>query len=68
MKNIVNKLESIKIDGMGLIAYALSAIIFLLVLNFNLLPKNMMGALFAMIILGNVLYYLGSHLPIFKVI
>ena len=66
MKNIVNKLESIKIDGMGLIAYALSAIIFLLVLNFNLLPKNMMGALFAMIILGNVLYYLGSHLPIFK--
>ncbi|WP_429971789.1 2-hydroxycarboxylate transporter family protein [Fructilactobacillus sp. Tb1] len=66
MKNIVNKLESFKIDGIGLIAYAIAAVVFLLIIHLKMLPANMLGALFTMVILGNVLYYLGAHLPIFK--
>ncbi|WP_413628065.1 2-hydroxycarboxylate transporter family protein [Fructilactobacillus vespulae] len=66
MKKTIEKIDGFKIDGIGLVLYALVGVIFLLIINTGLLPNNMMGALFTMVVLGNVFYYLGAHLPIFR--
>ena len=66
MANITKKLDSFKIDGIGLVLYAIAAVLFVLVLRLKVLPPNMLGALFTMLILGNVFYYLGANLPLFR--
>ncbi|MCD2158547.1 2-hydroxycarboxylate transporter family protein [Fructobacillus sp. M1-13] len=60
------KINKIRIDGMGLFALLF---VFLLMVGLNVskqLPKNMAGAIFLMVSLGAVLYDLGHHLPIVK--
>ncbi|WP_242977404.1 2-hydroxycarboxylate transporter family protein, partial [Fructobacillus ficulneus] len=62
-----SKFESkLKIVGLGGSTYLLMLALLFIVLWLNVLPKNMGGALFTLVIAGGGLYYLGSHLPIFK--
>ncbi|ANZ58060.1 citrate:sodium symporter [Fructilactobacillus lindneri] len=70
LRNILNRLEEFKIDGFGLVIYAILVIILIMVMYLGILPEdntsNIFAALFIMVVLGNVFYWLGSHLPIFK--
>ncbi|MFC4760378.1 2-hydroxycarboxylate transporter family protein [Fructobacillus durionis] len=60
---IENKL---KIAGIGGVAFTIMLLLLVAVLGMNVLPKNMGGALFALVILGGIFFYLGNNLPIFK--
>lgn len=66
-KGFWSKLENKwSIDGIGGVAFIIMLILLVLVLRMNVLPKGMVGALFVLVSLGGILYYLGAHLPIFK--
>lgn len=65
-KSIFSKLESIKVDGIGLVAYALMAVLLVIVVNMGVLPNNMLGAIFVLVLMGDIFYYLGANLPVFK--
>lgn len=56
----------IKIDGIGGIAYIVMLAILVGVMQLGAFPKNMLGALFIMVSLGGILYYMGANLPIVK--
>ncbi|CAK1223662.1 Na+/citrate or Na+/malate symporter (CitS) [Fructobacillus cardui] len=56
----------LKIVGLGGTAFLLMTLLLFVVLWMDILPDNMGGALFTLVIFGGALYYLGSHLPIFK--
>lgn len=57
---------SIKINGITLPVYAIMLIILVLSIWLDKLPMNMIGALAVLMLIGNVLNYLGNHLPIIK--
>ncbi|USS92843.1 2-hydroxycarboxylate transporter family protein [Fructilactobacillus ixorae] len=63
---LISRLDNFKIDGIGLAVYALLAVILIVVVSLNILPQGIFGALFVMVIMGNIFYWLGAHLPIFK--
>ncbi|MBS9338497.1 2-hydroxycarboxylate transporter family protein [Fructobacillus sp. M2-14] len=66
-KGFFGKFENkLNIDGIGGIAFIIMLIILVGVMQLGAFPKNMMGALFIMVSLGGILYYLGANLPIVK--
>lgn len=64
--SLISRLENFKIDGFGLVFYAIIGIIFVAAVLIHALPNDILGALFTMVVLGNVCYFLGSKLPIFR--
>lgn len=66
-KGFWSKLENKwNVDGIGGVAFIIMLILLVLVLRMKVLPNTMIGALFVLVTMGGILYYLGSHLPIFK--
>ncbi len=65
-KKLLAKLADFKIDGVGLGIYVILAIIMVVTIALKILPNDIFGALFVMIIMGNIFYWLGANLPIFK--
>ncbi|MDD9139005.1 2-hydroxycarboxylate transporter family protein [Fructobacillus sp. CRL 2054] len=62
-----SKIENkVQIDGIGGIAFLIMLILLLGIIQLGALPKNMGGALFVLVSIGGILYYLGNNLPIFK--
>jgi len=57
------KFSSRTIDGMGLSMYALMVSFLIILIHFDLYPQNMLGDLFMMLVLGNLLYHVGSRVP-----
>jgi CCS family citrate carrier protein len=66
VKSVMSKLDAIKIDGIGLVAYAIMAILLVIIVNMGVLPDNMLGAIFVLVLMGDIFYYLGANLPVFK--
>ncbi|MDF7637107.1 2-hydroxycarboxylate transporter family protein [Leuconostocaceae bacterium ESL0958] len=58
--------HNFRLGAVGGLTFVVLFALLLLTLALNVLPKNMTGALFVMILFGSLLYYLGSHLPIVK--
>lgn len=62
----VNNLQKFKgkpIDGVGIRMYALMVVLLIILIYFDLYPKNLLGDMFLMLVLGNLLYSVGSRLP-----
>ncbi|WP_429970772.1 2-hydroxycarboxylate transporter family protein [Fructilactobacillus sp. Tb1] len=64
--SLLSRLDNFKIDGYGLVFYALIGIIFVLAVVTKALSTDILGALFTMLVVGNICYYLGGKLPIFR--
>lgn len=54
------------IDGMGLGMYAIMVVLLLTLIRFDLYPQNILGDLFMMLVLGNLLYNVGSRVLVFN--
>ena len=65
MKEEIGKFDRIRISGIGLIAYAFMAVLLIIAISTRTLPNTMI-AIFALVLMGHVFYYLGAHLPIFR--
>lgn len=64
--NGLQKFTGKPIDGMGLGMYAIMVTLLLLLIHFDLYPQNILGDLFMMLVLGNLLYNVGSRVPFFN--
>lgn len=62
----IEKLKEIKIMGMSLPMYLLAAIVILYAAMTGILPKNMVGALAVMMILGGALNLMGNKIPMIR--
>ncbi|MBS9336151.1 2-hydroxycarboxylate transporter family protein [Fructobacillus papyrifericola] len=60
------KRQAVSIDGFGALAFCFLFLLAVGMGGLRVLPKNMAGAIFTMVSLGGLLYYLGSHLPIVR--
>ncbi|CAH1853727.1 2-hydroxycarboxylate transporter family protein [Convivina praedatoris] len=65
-KALLSKWDKIRVSGIGLVAYFLMGILLIIAIRYNVLPKTMIGAIFALVLMGHILYYLGANLPIFR--
>ncbi|GAP03654.1 2-hydroxycarboxylate transporter family protein [Fructobacillus tropaeoli] len=64
---IFSKIESeFQVAGIGGVAFILMAILLVAVLSLRLLPNNIAGAMFALVMLGGVFFYVGNNLPIMR--
>ncbi|WP_298839460.1 2-hydroxycarboxylate transporter family protein [Clostridium sp.] len=59
-------LWSIKISGVSLPLYLIMLVILIIGIKLDKLPGGILGALAVLVLLGNLFYYIGNHLPIFK--
>lgn len=59
----LQKFSGRPIDGMGLSMYALMVSLLIILIHFDLYPQNILGDLFMMLVLGNLLYNVGSRVP-----
>ncbi len=66
VKEEIGKFDRIRISGIGLIAYAFMTVLLIIAISTKTLPNTMIGAIFALVLMGHVFYYLGAHLPIFR--
>lgn len=58
--------QDTQISGIQLPVYIGMFMLLLMVLWADILPKTLVGSLFSLWLVGNLLFYLGSHLPIVK--
>ncbi|MBS9338498.1 2-hydroxycarboxylate transporter family protein [Fructobacillus sp. M2-14] len=58
--------EKVQVTNIGGVAFSLMLLLLIAVLSLNALPKNMGGALFALVILGGVFFFVGNNTPILK--
>lgn len=64
---VFSKIESkFQVAGIGGVAFILMAILLVAVLSLRLLPNNIAGAMFALVMLGGVFFYVGNNLPIMR--
>ncbi|USS92316.1 2-hydroxycarboxylate transporter family protein [Fructobacillus americanaquae] len=64
---IFSKIESkFQVAGIGGAAFILMAILLVAVLSLRLLPNNIAGAMFSLVMLGGVFFYVGNNLPIMR--
>lgn len=66
LRSIVESLGEIRIMGMELPVYLIVAAIVLFAAEMEFMPSNMVGALAVMMVLGGVLNFLGSRIPIIR--
>lgn len=64
--NGLRKFTGRPIDGMGLGMYSIMVVLLLILIRFDLYPQNILGDLFMMLVLGNLLYNIGSQVPFFN--
>ncbi|MBS9337550.1 2-hydroxycarboxylate transporter family protein [Fructobacillus parabroussonetiae] len=58
--------EKVQVTHIGGVAFILMLLLLVAVLGLNAMPKNMGGALFALVILGGVFFFVGNNTPILK--
>ncbi|MBS9334559.1 2-hydroxycarboxylate transporter family protein [Fructobacillus sp. M1-13] len=58
--------EKVQVTHIGGVAFVLMLLLLVAVLGLNAMPKNMGGALFALVILGGVFFFVGNNTPILK--
>lgn len=66
LRGIAERLGEIRIMGMELPVYLIVAVIVLFAAEMEFMPSNMVGALAVMMVLGGVLNFLGSRIPIIR--
>ncbi|GAP02675.1 citrate permease P [Fructobacillus pseudoficulneus] len=64
---ILSKIESkLQVAGIGGVAFLIMVVLLGTVLFLRLLPNNMGGGLFALVMLGGIFFYVGNNLPILR--
>ncbi|GAP00163.1 2-hydroxycarboxylate transporter family protein [Fructobacillus ficulneus] len=64
---LFSKIESkLQLAGVGGVAFILMAVLLAAVMSLHILPANIPGAMFALVLLGGVFFYIGNHTPILK--
>ncbi|GAP02678.1 hypothetical protein FPFC_021260 [Fructobacillus pseudoficulneus] len=64
---IFSKIENnLKIAGIGGVTFGIMILLLITVIALRILPNNMGGALFALVVFGGIFFYLGNNLPIFR--
>ncbi|WP_035050957.1 2-hydroxycarboxylate transporter family protein [Carnobacterium pleistocenium] len=61
-----NGFWSTEISGVSLPFYLIMIAILIIAIKLDRLPGGILGALAVLVLLGNLFYYIGNHLPIFK--
>lgn len=65
-KSVLSKLEGFKISDIGLVTYILMGAVLLIAIHMKLLPNTLIGAIISLFLMGNLLYFIGAKLPIFR--
>lgn len=58
--------EKIQVTNIGGVFFIMMLLLLVAVMTINALPENIGGALFALVILGGVFFYVGNNTPILK--